>query len=211
MFSIWNSVCKFSRIVSLFFFWHMHLCTGHVLMIAKWKFLSIIQVIAWGVAVGGGLHIIPHLTCDFPRILHETDEEYSKYLAQFFGSKRPPNYWWFVKGVEGITGLILTICMVIMYVLAQPLFRRSKLSRTNKLWKLTGFNTFWYSHHLFIIVYITFIVHGVCLYINRTWYKKTVSINFRVEQTFHRILFIKKLLWTIFIIRIIILENSIWM
>lgn len=146
--------------------------------------LLTIQVIAWGVAVGAGLHIIPHLTCDFPRILHETDLEYSTYLAQFFGSKRPPNYWWFVKGVEGITGLILTICMVIMYILAQPLFRRGKLSEKSRLRELTGFNTFWYSHHLFIIVYITFIVHGVCLYISRTWYKKTVSINLSLVLNF---------------------------
>ncbi|KAJ3688500.1 hypothetical protein LUZ61_017664 [Rhynchospora tenuis] len=147
--------------------------------------LNFHKVIAWGVAVGAGLHIIPHLTCDFPRILHETDEEYSKYLAQFFGSKRPPNYWWFVKGVEGITGLILTICMVIMYVLAQPLFRRGKLSEKSKLRQLTGFNTFWYSHHLFIVVYITFIVHGVCLYINRTWYKKTTWMYLLVPMTLY--------------------------
>jgi predicted ferric reductase len=34
---------------------------------------------------------------------------------------------------------------------------------------------FWYSHHLFVVVYIALVVHGVCLYINRTWYKQTVS------------------------------------
>jgi respiratory burst oxidase len=163
--------------------------------------LLIIQVIAWGVAVGAGLHIIPHLTCDFPRILHETDQEYATYLAQFFGSKRPPNYWWFVKGVEGITGLILTICMVIMYVLAQPLFRRGKLSKKNKLRNYTGFNTFWYSHHLFIVVYITFIVHGVCLYISRTWYKKTVSINSSIMLKFASHLVYQNLRWIIFFLK----------
>jgi respiratory burst oxidase len=40
-------------------------------------------------------------------------------------------------------------------------------------WKFSGFNTFWYSHHLFIIVYITFIWHGETLYINRKFRNKT--------------------------------------
>ncbi|KAJ6417979.1 hypothetical protein OIU84_001377 [Salix udensis] len=39
--------------------------------------------------------------------------------------------------------------------------------------KLTGFNAFWYSHHLFVIVYTLLIVHGYYLYLTHKWYKKT--------------------------------------
>ncbi|KAJ3681386.1 hypothetical protein LUZ60_015875 [Juncus effusus] len=131
------------------------------------------KTIAWGIAVGAGLHIIPHLVCDFPRILHETDFQYYTYLSQFFGPERPPNYWWFVKGVEGVTGLIITILMVVAYIFAQPWFRRSKMSEKSVFWKYSGFNTFWYSHHLFVIVYIVFIWHGEALYINRKFATKT--------------------------------------
>ncbi|XLT72599.1 hypothetical protein HN873_029025, partial [Arachis hypogaea] len=108
-------------------------------------------VIAVGVAIGVGLHAISHLTCDFPRLLHATDAEYEP-MKQFFGDKRPNNYWWFVKGTEGWTGVVMVVLMAIAFVLAQPWFRRNRFNHLPKpLKKLTGFNAFWYSHHLFVI------------------------------------------------------------
>ncbi|XP_062204742.1 respiratory burst oxidase homolog protein B-like [Phragmites australis] len=130
------------------------------------------KVVAAGVAVGVLLHAVTHLTCDFPWLLHASNEAYEP-MKQYFGQRRVPNYWWFVKGVEGITGVIMVVLMVIAYTLAHPWFRRGKLSEGNPLRRLSGFNMFWYSHHLFVVVYIAFVVHGVCLYINRTWYKQT--------------------------------------
>ncbi|CAA7399898.1 unnamed protein product [Spirodela intermedia] len=129
-------------------------------------------VVAAGIAVGVGLHAGAHLTCDFPRLLHATDAEYEP-MKPFFGERRPPDYWWFVRGTEGWTGVVMLVLMVVAYVLAQPWFRRSRLSPGNPLRRLTGFNAFWYSHHLFVIVYILFIIHGIFLYLSRQWYKKT--------------------------------------
>ncbi|KAK9292063.1 hypothetical protein L1049_020017 [Liquidambar formosana] len=130
------------------------------------------KVIALGIAVGVGLHAGAHLTCDFPRLLHATDEEYEP-MEPFFGEDRPNNYWWFVKGTEGWTGVVMVVLMAISYTLAQPWFRRNRLKLPNTLKKLTGFNAFWYSHHLFVIVYVLFIVHGYYLYLTKKWYKKT--------------------------------------
>ncbi|XP_068662864.1 respiratory burst oxidase homolog protein B-like [Aristolochia californica] len=130
------------------------------------------KVIAAGIAVGVGLHALAHLTCDFPRLLHATDDEY-KPMAPFFGDERPPNYWWFVKGVEGWTGVLMVVLMAIAYTLAQPWFRRNKVKLPSLLRKLTGFNAFWYSHHLFVIVYVLFVIHGTFLYLSKKWYKKT--------------------------------------
>ncbi|TVU49940.1 hypothetical protein EJB05_01285, partial [Eragrostis curvula] len=130
------------------------------------------KVVAGGVAVGVALHAVTHLTCDFPRLLHASDAAYEPMKA-YFGERRVPDYWWFVKGVEGITGVIMVVLMAVAYTLAHPWFRRGKLSEGNPLRRLSGFNMFWYSHHLFVIVYVAFVVHGVCLYINRTWYKQT--------------------------------------
>uniref|UniRef100_A0ACD5W6B2 Uncharacterized protein n=1 Tax=Avena sativa TaxID=4498 RepID=A0ACD5W6B2_AVESA len=65
------------------------------------------KVVAAGITIGAGLHIISHLTCDFPRLLHATDAEYVP-MKPFFGDNRPPNYWWFVlrlpKPLNRLTG-----------------------------------------------------------------------------------------------------------
>ncbi|XP_062003046.1 respiratory burst oxidase homolog protein B-like [Rosa rugosa] len=131
------------------------------------------KVIAFGIAVGVSLHAGSHLTCDFPRLLHSTNDQYDK-MKPFFGQKRPDNYWWFVKGTEGWTGVVMVALMLVAYTLAQPWFRRNRLRNLPKtLKKVTGFNAFWYSHHLFIIVYILLIIHGYFLYLSKDWDKKT--------------------------------------
>uniref|UniRef100_A0A803PU44 Uncharacterized protein n=1 Tax=Cannabis sativa TaxID=3483 RepID=A0A803PU44_CANSA len=145
------------------------------------------KVIAGGIAIGVGVHAGAHLTCDFPRLLHATDEQY-KPMEQFFGKERPNNYWWFLKGTEGWTGLVMVFLMVVAFTFAPSLFRQNKrklpkavIKRLPKalkglpeaLQKFGGFNTFWYSHHLFVIVYILFLVHGYYLYLSKKWYKKT--------------------------------------
>lgn len=142
------------------------------------------KVIAWGIAVGVGLHAGAHLTCDFPRLLHATDAEYEP-MKQFFGEKRPNNYWWFVKGTEGWTGVSMLVLMTIAYTLAQPWFRRNRLDLPKALKKLTGFNAFWYSHHLFVIVYVLFVIHGYFLYLAKKWYKRTTWMYLSVPVTLY--------------------------
>lgn len=134
--------------------------------------LNFHKVIAVGIAVGVGLHAVSHLTCDFPRLLHASDEEYEP-LKPFFGDTRPNNYWWFVKGTEGWTGVVMVVLMAVAFTLATPWFRRGRLNLPKPLKRLTGFNAFWYSHHLFVIVYILLVVHGIFLYLSHGWYKKT--------------------------------------
>ncbi|VAI11040.1 unnamed protein product [Triticum turgidum subsp. durum] len=133
------------------------------------------KVIAAGVAVGVVLHAGAHLTCDFPLLLHASDAKYEP-MKPFFGETRPPNYWWFVKGTAGWTGIVMVVLMSISFVLAQPWFRRNKLKDSNPLKKMTGFNAFWFTHHLFAIVYALLIVHGTSLYLTKEWYKKTVAV-----------------------------------
>ncbi|KAJ8633981.1 hypothetical protein MRB53_027317 [Persea americana] len=134
--------------------------------------LNFHKVIAVGIAIGVGLHAGAHLTCDFPRLLHATEEEYEP-MKPYFGDKQPQNYWWFVKGVEGVTGIVMVVLMAIAFTLATPWFRRNKLKLPKSIQKLTGFNAFWYSHHLFVIVYVLLIIHGIFLYLSKEWYKKT--------------------------------------
>nr|XP_043635672.1 respiratory burst oxidase homolog protein C-like [Erigeron canadensis] len=133
--------------------------------------LNFHKVIAVAISIGVGLHAISHLTCDFPRLIHATEEEYAP-MQQYFGDQAK-NYWHFVKEAEGYTGIAMVVLMTIAFTLATPWLRRGKLNLPTFLKKLTGFNAFWYSHHLFVIVYGLLIVHGIKLYLTKKWYKKT--------------------------------------
>ncbi|WCJ21397.1 hypothetical protein M5689_003553 [Euphorbia peplus] len=134
--------------------------------------LNFHKVIAVGIIIGVGLHAGAHLTCDFPRLLAATEEEYEP-MKPYFGEEQPESYWWFVKGVEGWTGIVMVVLMAIAFTLATPWFRRNRLNLPKSLKRLTGFNAFWYSHHLFVIVYSLLIVHGIKLYLTKEWYQKT--------------------------------------
>ena len=50
------------------------------------------KVITFGIAIEVGLHAISHLTCDFLRLLHVTDEKYEP-IKLFFGEERPDKFW----------------------------------------------------------------------------------------------------------------------
>ncbi|XP_073035154.1 respiratory burst oxidase homolog protein C-like isoform X1 [Primulina eburnea] len=133
--------------------------------------LNFHKLIAIAIALGTGVHVISHLACDFPRLLHATPEEYEP-MEQFFGDQ-PTSYWFFVKGWEGVTGIIMVVLMAIAFTLASPWFRRNKIHLPKPLDKLTGFNAFWYSHHLFVIVYSLLLIHSIKLYLTHKWYMKT--------------------------------------
>ncbi|CAL4993155.1 unnamed protein product [Urochloa decumbens] len=137
--------------------------------------LNFHMVIAAGIAVGAGVHVISHLACDFPRLLHATDAQYQP-LGKYFGFSRPDSYWWFVKGTEGWTGLTMVALMSVAFTLALPAFRRGMI-RLRLPWpvkkRVPGFEAFWYSHHCFVAVYALLLVHGQFLYLTREWYKKT--------------------------------------
>ncbi|KAJ4951364.1 hypothetical protein NE237_028196 [Protea cynaroides] len=128
------------------------------------------KAIAAAIVVGIILHAGDHLACDFPRLLNATPEAYNMYLAADFGSPRP-TYSQIMSQITSLTGVLIVILMAISMTLATSWFRRSTLPEPIN--KLTGFNAFWYSHHLFIIVYALFIVHGYYLYLVKIWWQKT--------------------------------------
>uniref|UniRef100_A0A452ZA06 FAD-binding FR-type domain-containing protein n=3 Tax=Aegilops tauschii subsp. strangulata TaxID=200361 RepID=A0A452ZA06_AEGTS len=176
------------------------------------------MAIAVGITVGAGLHVISHLACDFPRLLHAMDDEYEP-MKPFFGDAKPPNYWWFVRGTEGWTGLVMMALMAVAFTFATAPLRKGKL-RLPKLKKLesldsnhepreltrfarlvnascsrltwlvnallnrfTGYNVFWYTHHLLLAVYALLIVHGHFLYLNKKWQKKSTWMYLAVPMT----------------------------
>ena len=133
------------------------------------------QTIAAAIVVGVILHVGNHLACDFPRLVQSTDKNYN-YVKGYFGPDKP-TYLDLVKGWEGVTGILMVILMAVAFTLATRWFRRSLIKLPKPFDRLTGFNAFWYSHHLFFIVYVLLVIHGIFLYLEHRWYRKTVSMN----------------------------------
>lgn len=131
------------------------------------------QTIAAAIVIGVILHAGNHLACDFPRLIKVSEEVYEEYLHHDFGIHKP-TYIDLVKGPEGVTGILMVICMAIAFTLATKWFRRSLIKLPKPFNRLTGYNAFWYSHHLFVIVYALLVIHGVFLYLVHKWYLKTV-------------------------------------
>lgn len=133
------------------------------------------QTIAAAIVIGILLHAGDHIACDFPKLVNTSEDNYERYLNGVFG-KHKPSYGYLVKGVEGVTGILMVIFMAIAFTLATKWFRRNLIKLPKPFNRLTGFNAFWYSHHLFVIVYVLLIIHGHFLYLVRKglWYKRTV-------------------------------------
>ena len=145
-------------------------------------------MIATAIVVGITLHAGNHLACDFPRVIAASPEEYSL-VAGAFGADKP-TYAGLLSGTEGITGVAMVVLMTVSFTLATHPFRKGEPKQggasgnavTSRLPaplnRLTGFNAFWYSHHLLGIVYALLLVHGYFLFLVRRWYEKTVRASF---------------------------------
>ncbi|KAG6579534.1 Respiratory burst oxidase-like protein F, partial [Cucurbita argyrosperma subsp. sororia] len=129
------------------------------------------KTIAAAIGVGVILHVGSHLACDFPRLVQSSDESYN-YVKGYFGPDKP-TYLDLVKGWEAVTGILMVIFMAVAFTLATRWFRRSLVKLPKPFDRLTGFNAFWYSHHLFVIVYVLLFIHGIFLYLENRWYCKT--------------------------------------
>ncbi|KAG5249378.1 NADPH oxidase family protein [Salix suchowensis] len=130
------------------------------------------KTIAAAIVIGVILHAGNHLACDFPKLVNSSDGDYDMFLKDDFGAKKP-SYASLARGAEGVTGILMVIIMAVAFTLATRWFRKSLIKFPKPFDRLTGFNAFWYSHHLFVIVYILLVIHGVCLYLVHEWYKKT--------------------------------------
>ncbi|KAB2054264.1 hypothetical protein ES319_A12G243300v1 [Gossypium barbadense] len=130
------------------------------------------KTIAAAILIGVILHVGNHLACDFPRLISSSNDNYRKFLKNDFGSPKP-TYIDLVKGTEGVTGVLMVIFMAIAFTLAARWFRRNLIKLPKPFDRITGFNAFWYSHHLFVIVYVLLIIHGEFLYLVHIWYRRT--------------------------------------
>jgi hypothetical protein len=104
------------------------------------KNITFHKATAWSIVVGTVVHIVAHMV-NFYKLAMLAGNTTSVRLVAFLGAN-------FATG-PGATGWIMTAALFIIVFLA-----REKVRRVN-------FERFWYSHHLFIIFFICWQLHGM--------------------------------------------------
>ncbi|TKY66041.1 putative respiratory burst oxidase-like protein H [Spatholobus suberectus] len=130
------------------------------------------KTIAVAVVIGTFIHVIMHITCDFPRIILCPKHKFMAILGDGFNYEQP-TYYTLVKSIPGVTGIFMVLLMAFTFTLATHYFRKNVVNLPSPLHRLAGFNAFWYAHHLLIVVYILLIIHGYFLFLTKDWTKKT--------------------------------------
>ncbi|XP_023758051.1 respiratory burst oxidase homolog protein E [Lactuca sativa] len=129
------------------------------------------KMIAFAIAIGIVVHVGNHMVCDFPRLVNSSPEKFALIASDFHNEK--PTYKDLMVGVEGVTGITMLILMTFAFTLASKYFRKNLVKLPSPLNRLTGFNAFWFSHHLFGLVYILLLIHGSFLFLVHKWTQKT--------------------------------------
>ncbi|KAL9277012.1 hypothetical protein ACSQ67_025432 [Phaseolus vulgaris] len=130
------------------------------------------KTIAVAVVIGTFIHVMVHITCDFPRLVSCPKEKFLTILGDGFNYEQP-DYFTLVKSTPGVTGILMVLLMAFSFTLATHYFRKNVVKLPSALHRLAGFNSFWYAHHLLIVVYILLIIHGYYLFLTKEWQKKT--------------------------------------
>ncbi|XP_038879475.1 respiratory burst oxidase homolog protein A-like isoform X2 [Benincasa hispida] len=134
--------------------------------------LNFHKLVAGGIVAGVILHGGTHLVCDLPRISGCEKSIFEKTVGAQFNYHQP-SYGEMLATTESLTGIIMVILMAIAFLLATKWPRRKSTSLPRSIQQVTGYNTFWYSHHLFIFVYALLIVHSIFLFLTDKATEKT--------------------------------------
>lgn len=100
---------------------------------------------------------------------------FGRTIADDFGYHQP-SYLEIVASTEGTTGIAMVVLMLIAFLLASRPSRRNPGSLPPLVRRFVGFNAFWYSHHVFIAVYVLLIVHSMFLFLAKDVTEKTVIL-----------------------------------
>ncbi|XP_057517305.1 respiratory burst oxidase homolog protein A-like isoform X1 [Amaranthus tricolor] len=130
------------------------------------------KLIGGGIVIGVILHGGTHLTCDLPRITTCNPLIFQSTFGNKFGNQQP-SYIEVLCTTEVATGIAMVILMAIAFSLATRMPRRQSTSLPEPIRRVTGYNTFWYSHHLLILVYILLVFHSMFLFLVSSFAEKT--------------------------------------
>ncbi|OMO67129.1 Cytochrome b245, heavy chain [Corchorus capsularis] len=130
------------------------------------------KTIAIAIGIGVLVHGGSHLSCDFIFLTNAPPEKFAR-IASYFPHGKQPTYPELLVGILGVTGISMVILMAIAFILATSRFRKNILRLPAPLNRLTGFNAFWYSHHLLGLVYVLLVIHGTFLFLTHKWYQRS--------------------------------------
>ncbi|KAI3514215.1 hypothetical protein L1887_12534 [Cichorium endivia] len=129
------------------------------------------KIIALAIVIGTVVHTVAHLSCNFVRLSTCPNNQFMAVFGALF--TKQPSYMDLLSSIPGSTGIIMIILMAISFLFATSSFRRNVVNLPSPFNDLAGFTSFWYTHHLLIIVYFLFIAHGYFLILTVGWYRKT--------------------------------------
>ncbi|XP_078066514.1 NADPH oxidase 2-like [Mustelus asterias] len=125
------------------------------------KNITFHKLVAYMIALQTAIHIVAHLlnfewfnnsqqskeqTLD--AVLSRIGDNTSKWLNPIRSDQMTPTYVAFTS-VAGLTGVIITIALIIMITSSTDTIRRSY------------FEVFWFTHHLFVIFFAGLVIHGI--------------------------------------------------
>ncbi|OWM65233.1 hypothetical protein CDL15_Pgr008823 [Punica granatum] len=134
------------------------------------------KLVASGIVIGVILHGGIHLVCDFPRISGSDWSIFRQTIGARF-QYHQPSYIDILATIEVASGITMVILMAVAFSLATKWPRRQSSPLPRSVRRVTGYNTFWYSHHLFVFVYALLIVHSMFLFLTNNVYEKTALLS----------------------------------
>ncbi|XP_062332180.1 NADPH oxidase 1 [Osmerus eperlanus] len=137
------------------------MCCGRTMRKQLDNNLSFHKMVAYMIGLMTAVHTIAHLFNmewyynsrqgkydDLSRTLSDLgDEDDETYLNPFRSLSDTPSYIVFTT-IAGITGVIITLCLILIITSSMEVIRRSY------------FEVFWYTHHLFIVFFAGLVFHG---------------------------------------------------
>ncbi|KAG2673645.1 hypothetical protein I3760_13G101300 [Carya illinoinensis] len=142
------------------------------------------KLVALAIAIGTFVHIIMHVSCDFPRLISCPQGKFMIILGSEFNYKQP-TYVDLVKSIPGLSGILMIVIMAFSFTLALHSFRKNVIKLPWPFHHLAGFNSFWYAHHLLVLAYILFVIHGYFLFLTKDWHHKTTWMYLVVPVLFY--------------------------
>lgn len=84
------------------------------------------QLLAFAILIWTALHVMLHLTCDYPRMAAANHQKFLMLLGDIFDQKQP-DYWGFLSTRTAVLGFLTLALMLFAFPLAMPFLRRARI------------------------------------------------------------------------------------
>ncbi|KAG5253318.1 respiratory burst oxidase protein [Salix suchowensis] len=171
--------------------------------------ISFHRTIALAIVIGTVAHTLAHVLCNIPLLISCPEGKFMLFAGPLF-HYRQPTYWYFIRSIVGVTGILMILIMGVSFTLATHHFRKNVIKLPGVFHRLAGFNAFWYSHHLLALAYLLCFLHGHFLIFEKPWYAKTTwmyligpvlfyateRVLTKHQERFHQVNVIKAIIYT---------------